>query len=188
MTGLVLGHLVYGVVHGVQVLLLGQTRQTHLVLAGAALGIHTFEQVGLGIPNDVADQFGELRSVLGLLPGIALESLGDFGVTLAIRLTSHRQVLSHLGTFAHKVIVQTFPQLLAGAFAVAELMLRHEIQTTGLLLDLYELLLAYFAHRALIGCLGTFVDISTNGTTPFLSHNSSLYFVRLCVISFAKQR
>ena len=74
MTSFVLGHLVYGIVHGVQVLLLGQTRQTHLVLAGAALGIHTFEQVGLGVPNDVADQFGKLRSVLGLLPGIALES------------------------------------------------------------------------------------------------------------------
>ena len=109
MKSVVLGHLVYGIVHGVQVLLLGQTRQTHLVLAGAALGIHTFEQVGLGVPNDVADQFGKLRSVLGLLPGIALESLGDFGVALTIRLTSHRQVLSHLGTFAHEVVVQTFP-------------------------------------------------------------------------------
>ena len=109
MTGLVLGHLVNGVVNGVEVLLLRHAGQAHLVLAGAALGIHTFEQVGLGVPNDVADQFGKLRSVLGLLPGIALESLGDFGVALTIRLTSHRQVLSHLGTFAHEVVVQTFP-------------------------------------------------------------------------------
>ena len=43
-----------------------------------------------------------------------------------------------------------------------------------LLDDLDELLLAYLAHRALIGCLGTLVDITTDGTTPFLCHNLSV--------------
>ena len=83
MTGFVLGHLVHGVVYGVEVLLLGQTRQAHLVLAGAALGVHALLEVGLGVPDDLADQLGELRGVLGLLPCVALVSLGNLGITLA---------------------------------------------------------------------------------------------------------
>ena len=51
-------------------------------------------------------------------------------------------------------------------------MLRDERETFLLLDDLDELLLAYLAHRALIGCLGTLVDITTDGTTPFLCHNT----------------
>ena len=41
--GFVLGHFMYGVVHGVEVLLLGHACQAHLVLAGAALGVHALK-------------------------------------------------------------------------------------------------------------------------------------------------
>ena len=172
MTSLVLGHLVHGVVYGVQVLLLGQTGQTHLVLAGTALGVHALVEVGLGVPNHLADQLGELRSVLGLLPGVALVGLGNLGIALAVGLTAHGQIHTHLGTFAHEVILQTLPEFLVGALAVTDLVNGHEIEAV-LLDDLDELVLAYLAHGALLGCLGTFVNVPAYGTTPFLLHSFS---------------
>ena len=161
----------YGVVHGVEVLLLGHAGQAHFVLAGAALGVHALVEVGLGVPDHLADQFGELRGVLGLLPGVTFVSLGDLGITLAVGLTAHRQIHAHLGALAHEMILETFPKFLAGALAVADLVYRHEIQVAFGLNEFYELLLAYLAHRALVGCLGTFVNVTAYGTTPFLCHN-----------------
>ena len=56
-----------------------------------------------------------------------------------------------------------------------------------LLDDLDELLLAYLAHRALVGCLGTFVNVTAYGTTPFLCHNLLLFNVCDCIL-FVVQR
>ena len=110
--------------------------------------------------------------MLGLLPGVTLVSLGDLGITLAVGLTAHRQVHAHLGALAHEVILETLPQFGAGTLAVADLVNRHEIEVAPGLYQFDEFFLAYLAHRALIGCLGTFVDVPANGTTPFLCHNT----------------
>ena len=109
--------------------------------------------------------------MLGLLPCVALVGLGDFGIALTVGLTAHGQVHAHLGAFAHEVVLQTLPELLAGALSVADLVLGYELQVAFRLYDFNELVLADLAHRALLGSLGTFVDISTYGTTPFLCHN-----------------
>ena len=87
MAGFILGHLVDGIVDGVEVALFGHAGDAHLVLAGAAFSDHALVEVGLGIPNHVAQQFGELGTVLGLFKSIALEGLGDFGIALAIPST-----------------------------------------------------------------------------------------------------
>ncbi len=110
--------------------------------------------------------------MLGLLPCVALVGLGDLGIALTVGLTAHSQVHAHLGALAHEVVLQTLPQLLVGALAVADLMNGHEIEVV-LLDDLDELVLTYLAHRALLGCLGTFVNVPAYGTTPFLLHNFS---------------
>ena len=68
MTGLVTGHLVDGVVDGVQVQLLGLLGQVELALGRAALGLHPHFQVLLGgVGEHLAQQLGELGGVLGLL-------------------------------------------------------------------------------------------------------------------------
>ena len=82
MASLVAGHLVNGVVDSVEVELLGTLGDAGLVLAGTGLSVHTLLQVGLGVPNHVAEEFGKLAGVLGLFPSVALESLSDFGVAL----------------------------------------------------------------------------------------------------------
>ena len=175
----VLGHLVYGIVHGVEVLLLGQASQAHLVLAGTALGVHALVEVGLRVPNHLADQLGELRGVLGLLPGVTLVGLGDLGIALTVGLTAHGQVHAHLGALAHEVVLQTLPELLAGALAVTDLVNGDEIEVALLFDNFHELVFACLAERALLGSLGTFVNVPAYGTTPFLCHNLVMFNV-LC--------
>ena len=124
--------------------------------------------------------------MLGLLPCITLVGLGDLGIALAIGLTAHRQVHAHLGALAHEVVLETLPELLAGALAVTDLVLGNEIEVALLLYNLYELILADFAHRALLGCLGTFMNVPAYGTTPFLCHSFQVVSLvcQVCVFRF----
>ena len=93
---LVTGHLMNGVVDGVQVLGLGQLGDAELVLAGASLGGHTLLEVGLGVPNYLAQQLGKFGGMLGLFKGVALEGLGNLGIALTVGLARHGQVHAHL--------------------------------------------------------------------------------------------
>ena len=95
MTGLVLCHLMDGVVDGVEVELFCTSGNTHLVLVGAGLGCHTLLKVGLGVPYHIAKELGEFGSVLCFLEGVALESLGDFRIALAVGLTRHGEIHAH---------------------------------------------------------------------------------------------
>lgn len=66
--GLVAGHLMDGVVDGVQVVLLGQLGQLELAQGGAVLGLDPHLQVLLGgVGHHVAQQLRELGGVLGLV-------------------------------------------------------------------------------------------------------------------------
>ena len=66
-TGLVPGHLMHGVVDGVQVQLLGLLGQLELAGGGAVLGVNAHLQVLLGgVGYDLAQQLGKLGGVLGL--------------------------------------------------------------------------------------------------------------------------
>ena len=55
----VLCHFVYGVVDGVEVELLCAGCDAHLVGACSGLGVHALFEVGLCVPNDVAEELGE---------------------------------------------------------------------------------------------------------------------------------
>lgn len=64
----VAGHLVHGVVDGVQVVLLGQLGQLELAQGGAVLSLDPHLQVLLGgVGHHVAQQLRELGGVLGLV-------------------------------------------------------------------------------------------------------------------------
>ena len=77
MTRFVLAHFMYRIVNRIQVQLFGQCSDTLLVLACAALGLHTGLDIGLRVPDDLAQQLGELGGMFGFLPCITLESLGN---------------------------------------------------------------------------------------------------------------
>lgn len=162
MTGLVLSHLVNGVVDGVEVGLLGVDGDAHLVGVGAGLCHHALLKVGLGVPYHVAEELGKLGSMLSLFPSVALEGLSDFGIALAVGLARHGQVHAHFGTFAEEVVVEVFDHLLAGAFGNADLMLGDELELFAVV-NFFEFAAGSAAQRALFGCLVTFVNIATYG-------------------------
>ena len=136
MTSLILSHLVNGVVYGVKVLLLSELCKTELILASAALSVHTLEEVGLGVPNYLTEELCELSSVLCLLPSVALVSLSDLWITLAVCLTAHSKVHTYLCTLTHKVVLKTLKELCISALAITEDVLCYELKVTALLLNL----------------------------------------------------
>ena len=113
MTGLVLSHFVYGVVDGIETGSLGVLGNTELILASTCLGSSTLLKVGLGVPYNLAQQFSETRGVVGLLESIALEGLGNLGITLTIGLTSHSQIHTNLAALTIEMGTQVVNHLLA---------------------------------------------------------------------------
>ena len=160
-----------GVVNGVEVLLLRHAGQTHLILASAALGVHALFEVGLGVPDHFADQLGELRGVLGLLPGIALEGLGHFRIPVAIRLTAHGQVHANLGALAVEVHAQALDDAGVNALGNAHAMLVGIGLFTAHGL---ELALGSLALGAEFGSFGTFINVAANLANPFHDQMTSL--------------
>ena len=140
MTSLILCHLMNGIVNGVEVLLLSKASKAELILASATLSVHTLEEVGLCIPNDLTEKLCELCSVLCLLPSVALVSLSNLRVALAVCLAAHCKVHTYLCALAHKVVLKTLKQLCICTQTIAELMLCSELKVTALLLNLYKLI------------------------------------------------
>ena len=111
MTSLVPGHLVDGVVDGVQAVLLGAGGQVELALGGAELAVHPPGQVGLGVGLHVglqllAQELGELGGVLGLLIGGLLPVEAHLGIALAMGDAGHAEVHADLGALAGEVGVE----------------------------------------------------------------------------------
>ena len=157
----------------IEVQFLGQRSDTLLILAGAAFRLHTRFHIGFGIPNHFAQQFCELRGMLGLFPGIALERLCDLGITFAVSLAAHRQIHAHLGAFAHKMILQALKHLCIHTFCHSDHMFVGPGQP--LAFDhLFEFRTRDFALRAKFGCCISFVNVTANGTNEFLFHNDLL--------------
>ena len=60
MTGLVLGHLVNGIVDSIETSSLGILGDAELILASTSLSSSTLLQIGLGIPNALAQELSKL--------------------------------------------------------------------------------------------------------------------------------
>ena len=112
MTGLVLSHLVYGVVDSVETSSLSVLGNTELILASTSLSSSTLLQIGLGIPNTLTQQLSETRSMICLLKSITLKCLSNLRITLTISLTSHCQIHTYLTTLAIKMVTQIVNHLL----------------------------------------------------------------------------
>ena len=175
MAGLVLRHLMDGVVDGVEVQLLGLLGQIHLAGAGTALGVNAHLQVLLGaVGQDLAQQLGKLGGMLGLLKCVALPGLGDLGIALAVSDTAHGQIHADLATLAVEVLAQTLLDLLGNVLGDADDMLGD----VGVVLLLNELGCRGLADRAELGD-GTLCDITTNGAN-ILSHKNCLLLFCNC--------
>ena len=112
MTGLVLGHLVNGVVDSVETSGLGVLGDAELILAGTSLSSSTLLEVRLGVPYALTQQLCKTRGVVGLLESITLESLSDLGIALAVSLTGHGQIHTYLTALAIEMVAQVIDHLL----------------------------------------------------------------------------
>ena len=166
MTGLILCHLVDGVVDSVEVQSLSLLGQVHLAGAGTALGLCTHHQVLLGaVGDDLAQQLGETGSMICLLVGIALVSLGDLGVALTLGHAGHCQVHTDLAALALEVGAQTIDDLLRNALSLADA--HNVLGDVGVAGLLDECGSGSLADRALLGD-GAFSDVTTDGANILL--------------------
>ena len=113
MTSLVLRHLMHSVVDRIEASHLCVLSNTELILASTSLGSSALLQIRLGIPYALTQQLSKLGSVLSLLECIALERLGDLGITLTISLTTHGQIHTNLTALTIEVVTQVVDHLLA---------------------------------------------------------------------------
>ena len=89
MPGFVARHFMHGVVDSVQVQGLGALGQVSLAGGSAVLGLHAHLEVLLGaVGQDFAQEFCELRGMLGLLKRGGLPVFADLGIALAIPCSS----------------------------------------------------------------------------------------------------
>ena len=112
MTGLVLRHLVHGVVDSIEASHLRILGNTELILASTSLCSSALLQIRLCIPYALTQQLSKLGSMLSLLESVALESLGDLGITFAVGLTTHSQIHTNLTTLTVEVVTQVVDHLL----------------------------------------------------------------------------
>ena len=164
----------YGVVNRVEVQFFRTLSDFELIFTSTGFSHHSFLEVGLGVPNDFSEQFSETRSVVCLFECIAAESLCDLRISFAVSLTSHSEVLTYFGTFAHEVRTQTFSDnRVFLVFSHAEDVFANEIEfVVGGYFPFNDL----FALRATLGSFGTFVYIAANRANKFLYH--SVKFLR----------
>ena len=95
---LVLGHLVNSVVDSVRTLLLSELSDAELVLASTLFCSDTSLEVALGVTQNLTQQLCEARSVVCLFESIALVSLCNLWVTLAVCL---RAIARYIPTSPH---------------------------------------------------------------------------------------
>ena len=167
MASFILCHFVNGVVDSIEIELLSAAGNAHLVFVGTGFSRHTLFEVGLGVPNAVAEKFGKLGSVFSFFPSIALESLSDFGIAFAIGLTSHSEIHTHFATLAVEVSSEVFDHLFISAFGNTDFMFGNKLQFSAFV-EFFELAFGSVTDGALFGSFITFVNIATNGADKFL--------------------
>ena len=168
-TSLVLCHLVNGVVDSIEVKSLCTLCNAELVGTCTRLSHHALLKVGLSVPNNVAKKLCKLSSVLSLFPSIALESLSNLGLTLAVGLARHSKIHTHLSALTVEVSVKVLNHFLVAALCNTYLMLAFK-SDAAVLNNFLELACRNLTLRAEFGSCITFVNVTTYCTNKFLCH------------------
>ena len=109
-----------------------------------------------------------------LLPRVTLERLGNFGISLAVGLTAHRQVHAHFAALAGKMRSQTLEHLFVYAFGHADHMFIGPRQRFS-----FDHFLKFrrglFTLRTKFGSCIPFVNITANRTNKFLFHSHQVF-------------
>ena len=164
MAGFILGHFMDSIMDGVVAEFLGTLCDHQFALAGALFGICAHLDVLLRIGrDDLTEKLGKLCGMLCLFECITLESLSDFRISVALRLTAHGKVPSDFGALAHEVVLKSLHDLGIFDLACADFVLASpDLLSGGHFLN-FELGPQGTALRALLGSGIAFMDIAANG-------------------------
>ena len=182
MAGFVFCHFVNRVVDGVIAQFLGFGGNCQLALAGTGFRHHSLVQVGLGVPDNLSEELGELGCVLSLLESVALEGIGNFRVSLALRLAAHRQVHSNLGAFSVEVVTQALHYFLVFYDSVFEVVLTGPVEAVVHYFNEFFFLCAALGTE--LGRVLSFIYVTANETSEFLFHNFGYLRVNIAIMCF----
>ncbi len=168
-TCFILSHFMNGVMDSVEVKFLGAACYAHLVFVGTCLGSHTLLKVGLGIPDYLTEKFGKLGSMLSFFPSVALESLCDFGISLAVGLTRHSEIHAHFAALTVEVCGKVLDHLLVAALCYTYFVFGYKCKG-GSLVKFFKLAAGCAAYGALFGSFITFMNVTTHCANKFLFH------------------
>ena len=182
MAGFVFCHFVNCVVDGVIAQFLGFGGNCQLALAGTGFRHHSLVQVGLGVPDNLSEELGELGCVLSLLESVALEGIGNFRVSLALRLAAHCQVHSNLGAFSVKVVTQALHYFLVFYYTVLEVVLTGPVEAVVHYFNEFFFLCAALGTE--LGRVLSFIYVTANETSEFLFHNFGYLRVNIAIMCF----
>lgn len=183
-TGLILRHLVDGVMDSIVVELLCLGSDGELALACTSLSLNAFLKIGLGIPYYITEKLCEFCSMLCLFESISLESLCDFRIALTLCLTAHCQIHADLGALSHEVSLQTLMNLMVATFGNAYYMFAGPA-SLAFFLYLDEFVSLCMAYRALCRWILTLINVTAYETSEFLFHNISpfnLLYINISVV------
>ena len=176
MTGLILCHFMNGIMDSVETCSLSVLSNAELIFASTSLSSSTLLQIGLSIPNALAQQFCETRSMVSLLKSITLESLGNLRIALAIGLTSHCEVHTDFATLAIEVVAQVLNHLFADTLGLTITNLMNGgVGHISIFLQFRELRGRSLTDGALLGSRIAFVNITTNGADKLFLHNNKVF-------------
>ncbi len=167
MTGFVAGHLVDGVVDGVEVEGFGAFGEVGLAGGGTVFGVDAHLEVLLGaVSQHFAQQLGKFGGVLGFLKGGFLPVETHLGIALAVSHAGHGQVHTHLFALTFEVGAEVHLDVLGGILGHADYMLG------GPGLDvLFHFLHGFAADGAFLGHFVAFIDVAAHGADEFFTHN-----------------
>ena len=175
------------IVDSIRTLLLGKLGNAELILASTLLSCDASLKIALGITQNLTQQLCKARCMVSLLERIALVSLCNLWITLAVCLASHCKIHTYLATLTCKVILQSLDDLLIDAIfmCLTENVYCSECQIIiHCIFHLLELAGWCLANRALLWCLCTLVDVTTNGANKFLLHNVNVLKCSCIVLSY----
>ena len=125
MTSLILCHLVNSIMDRIKVGSLGSLCYIHLTSTSSTLCLCALLEVCFGIPHNITYQLCKATCMVGLFKSIAFECLCNLGITLAIGLTAHCKIHTHLGALTHEMCLQTVHDFLRTTLSNTNNMLCH---------------------------------------------------------------
>ena len=189
MPRLVAGHLVDGVVDGIEAVLLRAGGEVKLALNCAVLAVDAPGEVLLRGVGHIglelgAEELGKFGGVLGLLIGGLLPVEADLGIALAVGDARHAEVHTDLGALAGEVRLELLENVcLVGVGDIGVIL--YGLVVDAVLVGGGELYLALYlgeagagdlAYGAELGGSVALVDIAANGAEPFF-HSVDLHLI-----------